>query len=107
MITFPHFLFAARPCGPSLAPDNGQSDLARFRDTGLRSSTASAAVSEMEELLRVMPAGKEKVGAPDGPEDSLKLRNIDTGEDIALAEIEKRVPPSVDPGELFRTKDLP
>lgn len=89
------------------APDNGHQDVARFRDSGLRSHADSAAVSEVEELLRVVPGGKEKVATLEGMEDSVKLRNIDTGEDIALAEIDERVPPSLDPGELFGTKGLP
>lgn len=89
------------------APDNGHLDVARFRDSGLRSNADSAAVSEVEELLGVVPVGKEKVAAQEGTEDNIKLRNIDTGEDIALAEIDERVPPSLDPGELFGTKGLP
>lgn len=63
-------------------------------------------MSEVEELLRVGPGGKEKILGQEGAEETVKLRNIDTGEDIELAEIEERVPPSLDPGELFRTKDL-
>lgn len=80
----------------------------RFRDSGLRSSAASADAIEVEKLLRSPPDNKEQQeqdGA--GTEEAVKLRNMDTGEDIALGEIKDRVPPSLDPGELFRTKDVP
>lgn len=63
-------------------------------------------MSEVEELLRVGAGGKEKRKDQEEVEETVKLRNIDTGEDIALAEIGKRVPPSLDPGELFRAKDV-
>lgn len=41
-----------------------------------------------------------------GADESIKLRNIDTGEEIELSEIDARVPPSLDPGELFSGKQL-
>lgn len=89
------------------APDNNQLDLVRFRDSGLRSSAASAAVEEVEELLGMGTGGKDKSpGKEAAAEETVKIRNIDTGEDIALTEIDARVPPSLDPGELFRTKDV-
>lgn len=73
----------------------------------MRSGACSAAVSEVEELLRVPPGGKDKAPNTEGLEEEIiKLRNIDTGEDIELAEIGKRVPPSLDPGELFHGKDV-
>lgn len=56
--------------------------------------------------MRVGSGGKESGREQATAEESVKLRNIDTGEDIALAEIGKRVPPSLDPGELFRSKDV-
>lgn len=75
----------------------------------MRSSAASADAVEIEKLLRTPPGNEEKVlgqsGA--GAEEAVKLRNMDTGEEIALAEIKDRVPPSLDPGELFRSKDVP
>ncbi len=89
----------------SQASENGQRDLVRFRDSGLRSSAASADVVEVEKLLRSPPDCKEQEEVGAGAEEAVKLRNMDTGEDIALGEIEDRVPPSLDPGELFRTKD--
>lgn len=89
------------------ASENGQRDLVRFRDSGLRSSAASADAVEVEKLLRTPPGNREKSVGQDGAEEPVKLRNMDTGEDIALAEIKDRVPPSLDPGELFRTKDVP
>lgn len=81
----------------------------RFRDTGLRSSAASADAVEIEKILGVSPthANKKTEQAGAEPEETVKLRNMDTGEDIALAEIKDRVPPSLDPGELFRTKEVP
>lgn len=117
------------------ASDNGQLDLVRFRDSGLRSAAASAAEVEVEEILGMGPSSKEqipenvpekvsedvhekisedvhekvseKIPDQEGAEETVKLRNMDTGEDIELAEIKDRVPPSLDPGELFRTKNLP
>lgn len=88
-----------------LASENGQRDLVRFRDSGLRSSAASADAIEVERILR-SPTHANKEPRQDGSEvdQHVKLRNMDTGEDIALAEIKDRVPPSLDPGELFRTK---
>lgn len=79
---------------------------ARIRDNGLRSDTASASVSEADDLVRAVPGSGEKDQEEGKTEESVKLRNIDTGEDIELAEIGDRVPPSLDPGELFRSKDL-
>lgn len=73
----------------------------------MRSSAASADAVEVEKLLRSPPGDNEKVVGQDGAEEAVKLRNMDTGENIALAEIKDRVPPSLDPGELFRTKDVP
>ena len=81
----------------------------RFRDSGLRSSAASADAIEIEKILR-SPTNANKEPEQDGgeaEETAVKLRNMDTGEDIALAEIKDRVPPSLDPGELFRTKEVP
>lgn len=79
---------------------------ARIRDNGLRNDTASASVSEADDLVRAVPASGEKDKEEGKTEESVKLRNIDTGEDIELAEIGDRVPPALDPGELFRSKDL-
>lgn len=91
-----------------LASETGQRDLVRFRDSGLRSSAASADAIEVEKILR-SPTHASKELQRDGgeAEETVKLRNMDTGEDIALAEIKDRVPPSLDPGELFRTKEIP
>lgn len=104
------FLFIIVVVCAGTASDNGRSDLVRFRDSALRSSAASAAVSEIEEILRMGPGSKEKFAGQEGAgaeETTVKVRNMDTGEDIELAEIEARVPPSLDPGEVFRSKDLP
>lgn len=91
-----------------VASESGQRDLVRFRDSGLRSSAASADAIEIEKILR-SPRHASKQPEQDGAEaeEAVKLRNMDTGEDIALAEIKDRVPPSLDPGELFRTKEVP
>lgn len=94
-------------CAHILASEGGQRDLVRFRDSGLRSSAASADAVEVEKLLRTPPDNEATLDGQGGAEDAVKLRNMDTGEDIALAEIKDRVPPSLDPGELFRTKDVP
>ncbi|CAM9278217.1 unnamed protein product [Sphacelaria rigidula] len=89
-----------------IASDNGQQERARFRDNNdSRSGARSAAVSEVEELPRVPLGGGEK-SQEKGADTSFKLRNIDTGEDIELSEIDARVPPSLDPGELFSGKQL-
>ncbi|CAM9391475.1 unnamed protein product [Hapterophycus canaliculatus] len=92
-----------------IAAENGRRDLVRFRDSGLRSSAASADAVEIEKLLRTPPSNDERVLTQDGAgaEEAVKLRNMDTGEEIALEEIKDRVPPSLDPGELFRSKDVP
>lgn len=87
------------------ASENGQRDLVRFRDSGLRSSAASADAIQVEKLLRSPPDSKEQEQEGAGAEEAVKLRNMDTGEDIALGDIQDRVPPSLDPGEVFRTKD--
>lgn len=63
-------------------------------------------MSEVEELLGVGPGANDRSQDQEKAEEIVKLRNIDTGEDIELAEIGKRVPPSLDPGELFRAKDV-
>lgn len=89
------------------ASDNVKKDLVRFPDSASRSREASAAAIEFEELLGAGPGPKENVPDGHGAEEPVKLRNIDTGEDIELAEIDKRVPPPYDPGELFRAKDDP
>lgn len=106
------------------APDSSGKDLPRSRDSG-----AVSAVGESEEIVRTESDGKENHvhdghDVPDGKveeinsegnrpvseaateEETLKLRNIDTGEDIELGDIDERVPPSLDPGELFRSKDV-
>lgn len=82
-----------------MSPDTA----ARYRDSGLRSNTASASASELEELVRVGSGGKEEQAAT---EENVKLLNIDTGEHFELAEIGKRVPPSLDPGEVLPSKEL-
>lgn len=96
-------------CASMSTAENGRRDLVRFRDSGLRSSAASADAVEIEKLLRTPPSNEEKVFGQEaaGAEEGVKLRNMDTGEDIALEEIKDRVPPSLDPGELFRSKDVP
>ncbi|CAN0016133.1 unnamed protein product [Ectocarpus sp. 4 AP-2014] len=83
-----------------IASDSGQRDLVRFRDSGLRASAASADAAEVEKLLRTPPGNKQNVVGEIGMEEAVKLRNMDTGEDITLAEIKDRVPPSLDPGEI-------
>lgn len=74
----------------------------------MRSSAASADAIEVEKILR-SPTHANKEPEQDGgeTEETVKLRNMDTGEEIALAEIKDRVPPSLDPGELFRSKEVP
>lgn len=72
----------------------------------MRGSAASADAAEVEKLLRTPPGNKEKVVGEIGMEAAVKLRNMDTGEDITLGEIKDRVPPALDPGEVFRSKDV-
>ncbi|CAM9129171.1 unnamed protein product [Choristocarpus tenellus] len=43
-------------------------------------------------------SGEDLEATQDG---AVKLRNIDTGEEIALEEIDKRVPPAMDPSQLL------
>lgn len=117
------------------APDSSENDLLHSRDSESRNGAVNA-VCESEEIVRTESDGKENLGGQDGhgghggqeghggkveevsseenrpvseaaeEEETLKLRNIDTGEDIELGEIDERVPPSLDPGELFRSKDV-
>lgn len=84
--------------------ENGQRGSRRYRDSDSRSNAASTAASEVEDAAHAPIVGKDKVPSVDGAEeDTVKLRNNDTGENFDLAEIEKRVPPSLDPGEVFKS----